>query len=95
DGHMQPDAMLRALGERGINSVLVEGGAVLAATLIGADLVDRLVWFRAAKLIGGDGIAAIAPLGLDHLADSPVFLRESVAQFGEDLLETYRRRQYN
>lgn len=95
NGHMRPDAMLSALGARGINSVLVEGGAVLAATLIGADLVDRLVWFRAAKLIGGDGVAAIAPLGLARLADSPAFLRESLARFGEDMLETYRRRQYN
>ena len=90
DGQLMPHAMLEALAERGLNSVLVEGGSVLSASLVGSGVVDRIAWFRAPKLIGGDGTAALAALGLDHLADSPVYLRESVHELGEDVLETYR-----
>lgn len=90
DGQLVPQAMLTALAERGLNSVLVEGGAVLSASLVGAGAVDRIAWFRAPKLIGGDGTAALAALGLDHLAESPTYLRESVHELGDDVLETYR-----
>ena len=48
------------LAERGITRVLVEGGGELAAALLRAGLVDRLAWFRAAAIMGGDGRAAIA-----------------------------------
>ncbi|MEZ0285206.1 MAG: bifunctional diaminohydroxyphosphoribosylaminopyrimidine deaminase/5-amino-6-(5-phosphoribosylamino)uracil reductase RibD, partial [Thermoleophilia bacterium] len=46
-------AGLRALGERGIQSLLVEGGAELAGALVAAGAVDRVAWFLAPMLIGG------------------------------------------
>jgi diaminohydroxyphosphoribosylaminopyrimidine deaminase/5-amino-6-(5-phosphoribosylamino)uracil reductase len=71
--------------------VLVEGGAVLAASLLRAGLVDRLAWFRAGRIIGGDGIPAVAPFGLETLADAPSFRRLSVETVGEDVLEELTR----
>jgi len=35
--------------------VLVEGGAQLAAALLRAALVDRIAWFHAPAVMGGDG----------------------------------------
>lgn len=43
---------MRALRERGIQSVLCEGGPTLAGHLLRADLVDRLYWAIAPRLLG-------------------------------------------
>jgi len=85
-------AALAALGERGVTRLLIEGGARLAAALLRTRLVDRLAWFHAPLLIGGDGIPAVAALGLDRLADAPGFERLSAARVGDDMLTTFRTR---
>ena len=90
EGHMALGPVLLALGARGINDLLVEGGGLLAATLLRRGLVDRLVWFRAPTAIGGDGLPAVAELGLERLSEAPRFERVSVEAVGEDLMETYR-----
>jgi diaminohydroxyphosphoribosylaminopyrimidine deaminase/5-amino-6-(5-phosphoribosylamino)uracil reductase len=84
-------AMLRALGDKGVTRLLVEGGGTIAAALLRAGLVDRLVWMRAPLAIGGDGIAALATLGLGALADAPRFVLIASEIAGDDLIETYRR----
>lgn len=70
DGGLEPLAMLRALAGRGITRVLVEGGAALAASLLGAGLVDGVAWFTAPSLIGGDGLAAVGPMGVRALGEA-------------------------
>jgi diaminohydroxyphosphoribosylaminopyrimidine deaminase/5-amino-6-(5-phosphoribosylamino)uracil reductase len=80
------------LGERGLTRLLVEGGGRLAAALLRAGLVDRLVWFHAPVLLGGDAVPAIAELGLDRLADAPAFERVSGGIVGDDVMGTFRRR---
>ena len=92
DGKVGLDAALRALGDCGITSVLVESGGFLAASFLSAGLVDRLVWFRAPMVIGGDGRAAVEPLGVAALVAAPRFERIDVRTVGEDMVETYRLR---
>ncbi|HKS88284.1 MAG TPA: dihydrofolate reductase family protein, partial [Stellaceae bacterium] len=75
-----------------LTRLLVEGGGGLAAALLRQGLVDRLAWFHAPLLLGGDGIAAVAALGLDRLADAPGFERLSAASAGDDLYATFRAR---
>jgi diaminohydroxyphosphoribosylaminopyrimidine deaminase/5-amino-6-(5-phosphoribosylamino)uracil reductase len=84
-------AMLHKLGGEGLTRLLVEGGGTIAAALLRAGLVDRLVWMRAPFAIGGDGIAALAALGLGALADAPRFALIASEIAGGDLIETYRR----
>jgi diaminohydroxyphosphoribosylaminopyrimidine deaminase / 5-amino-6-(5-phosphoribosylamino)uracil reductase len=91
EGRLDLPAVLQTLGRRGVTRLLVEGGGLLAASLLRADLVDRLVWFHAPAVIGGDGVAAIGGFGLDRLADSRRFQRKSVVPAGADLVETYAR----
>jgi len=53
----------------GIESILVEGGAGAASAFLAADLVDRLLIYRAPILIGG-GRPAVAEIGLAELAQA-------------------------
>jgi len=86
------DASLGALGKLGITRLLAEGGASLAAALIKADLVDRLHWFRAPGIIGGDGLASIGEIGLDDLSRMTRFERIEQRSAGGDSIEIYRRK---
>ena len=90
-GGIDLTTMLRALADKGLTRLLVEGGGALAASLLRAGLVDRLVWMRAPLALGGDGVPAIAGLGLDRLAAAPRFELMSSETAGGDLVEVYRR----
>jgi diaminohydroxyphosphoribosylaminopyrimidine deaminase/5-amino-6-(5-phosphoribosylamino)uracil reductase len=82
-------AGLKLLGAEGLTRVLIEGGATLASALLKLGLVDRLLWYRAPSLMG-EGISAVASLGLNAIKDLPRFVREETIRLGEDVLETYR-----
>ena len=90
-GQLLLEAALQALGARGTTRLLVEGGGHIAAGLLRAALVDRLVWFHAPKVIGGDGVSAVAGFGLEALADAPGFVFQDSRPIGEDLVECYAR----
>lgn len=83
------NAVATALYERGHARILVEGGGRLSAAFVAARLADRLAIFRSGKLMGGDAIAAFAPLGVRHPNEAPGFRRTGVQTLGKDLLETY------
>jgi diaminohydroxyphosphoribosylaminopyrimidine deaminase/5-amino-6-(5-phosphoribosylamino)uracil reductase len=83
--------LLQRLGDAGLTRLLVEGGGTLAAALLRAGLVDRLVWMRAPIVIGGDGVPAIAGLDRGALADAPRLAPASREIAGGDAIETYRR----
>ncbi len=91
-GHLDPDAMAAALGAEGITRVLIEGGGKLAGAFMHAGLIDRLAWFHAGKLIGGDGVPSVAPYGIESLQDASSFHRTGLRICGEDIFETYERK---
>ncbi len=89
-GGVDLDAALQALARQGLTRVVVEGGAALAASLLKLGLVDRLLWYRAPSIMG-EGLSAVASLGVAGLGELPHFVREETIRLGEDVLETYRR----
>jgi diaminohydroxyphosphoribosylaminopyrimidine deaminase/5-amino-6-(5-phosphoribosylamino)uracil reductase len=89
---LDPRAMMAALAGEGITRVYCEGGGRLAASLLGAGLVDELVLFTAGKVIGADGLPGMGALGLTELADAPQFDLVSIDRFGRDTCQTWRRR---
>lgn len=93
DGVGRPDlrAVLKLLADRGITRLLVEGGGVVLSAFLRAGFADRLVWFRAASAIGGDGVPAMASMGIDDMARLARFEREDVVSVGGDVMEVYRR----
>lgn len=90
-GGIDMSAVLERLAAIGIGSVLVEGGGKIAASLIAADVVDRIEWFRAPLVLGGDGRPAIADLSHEALADAPRFKRVALRELGPDVWESYER----
>lgn len=86
NGQPEPLAALRALAQRGITRVLVEGGSRLAASLLRAGLVDRLAWFHAPAVLGSDATPAIGALSLPHLSAMPTWRVEEEERLGPDRL---------
>jgi len=82
---------LAKLGVAGLTRVLVEGGATLATAFLKAGLVDRIYWFRAPVVIGGDGLPGVAPLPVDRLAESVGLRCVGSRTLGNDVLELYDR----
>lgn len=75
-----------------VNDLLVEGGAGAAAAFLAADLVDRLIIYRAPILIG-DGLPSVGAIGLDSLAEAHGRWRPLECDtLGSDRREVYERR---
>lgn len=91
NGLMSMPKILEILGERGVNALLVEGGAQLASSLLQDQLVDRLVWFRAPSVIGGDGTGAVAPLGIDHPSGAPHFHLMDSLRLGDNVMDMFEK----
>ncbi|HEY7764675.1 MAG TPA: bifunctional diaminohydroxyphosphoribosylaminopyrimidine deaminase/5-amino-6-(5-phosphoribosylamino)uracil reductase RibD, partial [Aestuariivirgaceae bacterium] len=83
-GRVELAGGLERLAERGVNRLLVEGGANLAAQLIAEDLVDEIALFTSPKKLGAQGV----PANLDLNA----FRRTREETLGDDVLTHYERR---
>ena len=78
-------ALLTALRQLGVGSVLVEGGAQMITALLQARLIDRLVVCVAPKILG-TGIEAVGDLGIRELDRSLLMTDTSVTHLGVDLV---------
>lgn len=96
-GHPAPDGGIAAidialaLGAHGITSVLIEGGAQTQRRFLQAGLVDRLWWFRGAKMVGAGGVDALAIEGYQDMAALPCWTLHQSRVFGDDRVDMYRR----
>jgi diaminohydroxyphosphoribosylaminopyrimidine deaminase/5-amino-6-(5-phosphoribosylamino)uracil reductase len=84
NGHLDLTAALQALARKGLTRILSEGGSTVAAALVRARLVDELALFTAGALIGADGTATLAPLGLQTLAEAPRLSLRDTRMLGSD-----------
>jgi len=94
DGRVDIAALIAHLGRRGdLRSVLIEGGGSLAASALRAGLVDKVIWFIAAVMVGGRR----APTGVEgdgvaRMADALPLEDVKVRRFGRDIMiEGYLR----
>ena len=78
--------LLQTLARKGLTRILVEGGSQLAASLIAANLVDRLEVFHAGLLLGATSIPALAHLPYTALPAFPRFTRIATKTMGNDTL---------
>lgn len=78
--------LLRLLAGRGFGEVMVEAGAVLGTTLLQAQLVDEIVLYQAAKILGNPGRPLFAlPEQPAALAKPPQWHTVSVETLGADI----------
>jgi diaminohydroxyphosphoribosylaminopyrimidine deaminase / 5-amino-6-(5-phosphoribosylamino)uracil reductase len=83
----RPDlkAVLAELGRRQLTSLLVEGGAEVAASFIEQRLVDKVTFFIAPKIIGGrDALSGIGGSGIAKLNDALELEGGEVVRWGDD-----------
>ncbi|NYF98996.1 bifunctional diaminohydroxyphosphoribosylaminopyrimidine deaminase/5-amino-6-(5-phosphoribosylamino)uracil reductase RibD [Janibacter cremeus] len=80
-------AVLAALHERGIRSVLLEGGAHLAGSFVAADLVDEVVAHIAAALLGS-GRPVLQDAGITTITEALRLTTTDVARLGDDVAIT-------
>ena len=74
-----------------VNDLLVEGGSATATAFLAADLIDRIVIYRA-PIIVGEGKSSVGYIGLDAIADAHGRWRAADgAHLGIDRLEVYER----
>lgn len=89
DHRVDLSALLSLLGERRIQSLLVEGGAEIHGSFFQAGLVDKFHLFLAPKFIGGRQAPGIlGGQGIDRLADAPLARDLSIQRLDPDLLVT-------
>ena len=87
--HVALEPALSALHRMGVRTLLVEGGGRLAAAFLMAGLVDRLEWFTAPKLIGGDGRDCVAAMSMRRMSDVLAFRRTGLQELDDDLHESF------
>lgn len=80
-------ALMDLLGERGITSLLVEGGSQVNASVLKAGIADKAIFFFAPKIIGGvDSLPIFGREGVKDL-DQAVRLKDmEISRAGEDIM---------
>lgn len=93
DGKVDLKRLMQTLGERGIDSILLEGGGELNDSALRAGIVQEVRAFIAPKLFGGSGAKTpVGGIGVE-LPDQAVKLAlDEVRRAGEDLMLVYRVR---
>lgn len=78
--------LLRKLGARGIQSILLEAGERLCCEMLRSSLIDRFLLFYAPKILGGDGKGLFSGYGEPLMSDSLPLTIAKVSKVGCDIL---------
>jgi len=92
NGHVPLMAVLKALAERDVMRLLVEGGATVANAFYQMGFADRIEIFTAPMSLGNTGRHGSGALTVRNLREAPNFMRISNRSFGPDKLETFEVR---
>ena len=91
NGRIDMTAAMAALGAEGLASVLIEGGSRVSGSALRAGMVDKILFFYAPKLLGGDdGVPLCRGPGRGRMQDALEVEDLTVHRFGDDvMLEGY------
>ena len=81
-------AVLQKIAAQGILSVMIEGGSVTAGHALAEKVVDKIAFFYAPKIVGGDGLSVVSPLGVKNMKQSIPIENIEVERIGNDILVT-------
>jgi len=85
EGEIDLRHLLGILGQRGISSILVEGGAGVITSLLRRNLVDNMVIAVAPKIMG-KGIEAVGELNIREVSQTLKLSFRKIYRIGEDLV---------
>lgn len=89
-GHVAVRPLLSVLGEKGIDSLLIEGGSGIHGAFFDEDAVDEAVVYLAPKVVGGaDAPSPVAGAGAARMAEAAVLGRPRAHALGDDLKITF------
>lgn len=87
EGNVDMGQLMRELGSRDITSVLIEGGGATHASAFEADVVDKVMFFVAPKIIGGrDAVSAVEGEGVEQMSDVVKLEHMTATAIGDDIL---------
>lgn len=86
EGRVGIEAALEALAARGVERLLVEGGAKVVTSFLRARCVDRLSIEITMRLLGAPGTSMVGGLGVGVLEEAPALANVSVERLGEHVL---------
>ncbi len=86
DDAVELTGLMRTLGERGLQRILLEGGGRLNSAAWKAGIVDRVMLFFAPLLLGGRGIGVFAGSGVEFLGDAVRLSPLRMERIGDDTL---------
>lgn len=92
DGHTDLADVLKKLGEMGLDSVLIEGGAQIHAAALKTGMVCQIHTYIAPKLIGGDGLSPVSALEVQTMKDAVTWDAPKVQLLGQDVLLIFDRK---
>lgn len=78
------EEILRELGRRNLISLLVEGGARVAATALKAGTVQKVVLFYGPRLLGSAGKSGVGDLGIRSLQEAFTLRELRLSRLGDD-----------
>ena len=95
NGQVDLEELMNELGEKKIDSVLLEGGGTLNYSALESGIVDKVMYFIAPKILGGrDAITSIEGEGIDKVDDAFMIDDISIKRFDKDILvEGYVRKE--
>jgi len=79
-------AVMREFGKREITSVMIEGGARLSAGALKQGVVDKVVFFIAPLIVGGEGVSSVGDLGVMRLEKALKIKDIKTKRVGGDIL---------
>jgi len=86
NGGIDLGRLVERLGKMGITSLLIEGGSRVIASAFSAGIVDKIMFFYAPKIMGGDGIPMCQGPGPDAMKGCLAVKHIAVRMFGDDLM---------
>jgi len=87
EGLIDLDVLMDSLGSLGITSLLIEGGSRVIASSLAAGIVDKVLFFYAPKILGGDdGVPVCRGVGPDLMSESIEVKDINVQRFGDDVM---------
>ncbi len=96
DGRPHLDRVMANLGERGITSLIIEGGAMVNWAALSEGIVDKIFFYYAPKILAGTGSIPFAMgAGYQRISEAAYVKSLTLHRFGEDFaVEGYLRDPY-